>query len=357
MTDLNNMSQADPPVASPRPKLTPASAPVDAVIFAIELGIVDMPEFSSNMISGGLYALKVGTSSARFPLLSSSLQSALRAGLPCTIVTASAPDELLQRLELYGDFSAKDVLADGRLVVYSMQEEFSKKMFRYGADRLVQELVDFKVPERSYLLFDQADDLLSLHDFNLASQQIRILSRWFKQRQITGLLSFSRSSDQKLDTLNTLMDYLTGIARLGGDRDGLELTFLYWRSSPGVIAAKNFSLYLKDTGVYAVSRREVERVPPQPTPEALIPIEIRSELIEPNSALAKSPAIPPHFVHDDKEVEPEESQEHEAESTEPVRSTSFAYRSAMSAPLNDKQSSGPIALKAITKAKRSSLIS
>jgi Cellulose biosynthesis GIL len=357
-------------------KLTPAAAPVDAVIFAFELGIFGMPEFSSNMISGGLYALKVGTSSARFPLLSSSLQSALRSGLPCTIVTASAPDELLQRLELYGDFSAKDVLADGRLVVYSMQDEFSKKMFRYGADRLVQEFVDFKIPERSYLLFDQADDLLSLHDFNLASQQIRILARWFKQRQITGLLSFSRSSDQKLDTLNTLMDYLTGIARLGGDRDGLELTFQYWRASPGVIAARNFNLYLKDTGVYAISRREVERVAPQVVSEPNDdPVDQEARLNEGTVNLTSMVElnVVPEYVPErvpeaESALDSASESDLETESTEitaePTRAAGFVYskasgqsRDAALAAIAEKHNSERVGLKVIAKAKRSSLTS
>jgi Cellulose biosynthesis GIL len=357
-------------------KLTPAAAPVDAVIFAFELGIFGMPEFSSNMISGGLYALKVGTSSARFPLLSSSLQSALRSGLPCTIVTASAPDELLQRLELYGDFSAKDVLADGRLVVYSMQDEFSKKMFRYGADRLVQEFADFKIPERSYLLFDQADDLLSLHDFNLASQQIRILARWFKQRQITGLLSFSRSSDQKLDTLNTLMDHLTGIARLGGDRDGLELTFQYWRASPGVIAARNFNLYLKDTGVYAISRREAERVAPQVVADPNeLAIDQEAHLTEETVNL--NPKVELNVVPENEseleselEIGPDSVTESDLEPgpakvvVEPARAAGFVYskannpsRDAALAAIAEKHNSERVGLKVIAKAKRSSLTS
>jgi Cellulose biosynthesis GIL len=262
-------------------------------------------------------------------LLSSSLQSAIRAGLPCTIVTASAPDELLQRLELYGDFSAKEVLADGRLVVYSMQEEFSKKMFRYGADRLTQELIDFKVPERSFLLFDQADDLLSLHDFNLASQQIKIIAKWFKQRQITGLLSFSRSSDQKLDTLNTLMDYLTGIARLGGDRDGLELTFQYWRASPGVIAARNFNLYQKDTGIYAVSRREVERVPPQA--QALVhpePVDLRLPIDPATVDDKNNEAVVSLEIEDEVDVDTDVDTlpELEVVAVEAARPTTFSYR-------------------------------
>ena len=96
---------------------------------AIGLGISGIPESSSDMISGGLYALNVRTSSARFPLLSGSLRNAMQLGLKCTIVTASAPEDLLQRLEIPGEFSSAELIADGRLSVFSMQDEFGKKVF------------------------------------------------------------------------------------------------------------------------------------------------------------------------------------------------------------------------------------
>jgi Cellulose biosynthesis GIL len=86
-----------------------------------------------------------------------------------------------------------------------------------------------------------------------------MMLEWFKQRQVTGLLAFSQSNDQKLETLNNLLDHLTGIVRLGGDRDGLELTFLYWRSTQGVVAAQNHRLYTNESGFYSTSRRRVER--------------------------------------------------------------------------------------------------
>ncbi len=258
--------------------------------FAIKLGISGLPELSSDMICGGLYAIKVRTPSARFPLLSSSLQGAIESGIRCTVITGSTPEDLLHRLEVPGGFSCTEPLADGRLSVFSMQDEFGKKIFRYGADRLVQELEDFEVPEGSYLLFEQADDLLSLHDVGLAAQQIKILAKWFKRRRITGLMAFSRSNEQKLQTLNTLMDHLTGIAKLGGDRDGLEITFLYWRSTPGVIAARNFRLYTAESGLYAVSRREVERqVKSDMSDEADQPS------LEPSLSPVRTPAVQPPF--------------------------------------------------------------
>lgn len=227
--------------------------------FGIGLGISGLPELNSDMLGGGLYAMSVRTSSARFPLLSGCLQNALNAGLSCMIVTASEPADLLARLDMPNGFSSAGYLADGQLSVFSMQEEFSKKMFLFGADRLVQELESFEAPVGGFLLFEQADELLSLHDVGLALQQVKILAKWCKQRQLTGLLAFSQSNDQKLETLNNLLDHLTGIVRLGGDRDGLELTFLYWRSSQGVVAAQNFPLYTNASGLYSVSRRRIER--------------------------------------------------------------------------------------------------
>jgi hypothetical protein len=77
---------------------------------AISLGISGLPEPTSDMVSGGLYVLSVRTSSTRFPLLSSSLQNALNAGLRCIIVTASEPADLLVRLDTPNGFSSATYL-------------------------------------------------------------------------------------------------------------------------------------------------------------------------------------------------------------------------------------------------------
>jgi hypothetical protein len=228
-------------------------------IFSVNLGIAGMRDVTADMTSGGMYAVHVKTSSARFALLASSLKNALAAGLPCTIITGAAPEDLLQRLEQSMELSVSDLLANGQLFVFSNQDEFSKNMFRYGAARLLRELESFAIPPRSFLIFDQADELLSLHDLYLASQQIKTIAAWFKEHQITALLTFCRSNEQRIEALNALLDDLSGLARLGGDKDGIELTFTYWRSSVEVIAARNFRLYIEQLGNYAVSRRERER--------------------------------------------------------------------------------------------------
>jgi Cellulose biosynthesis GIL len=237
----------------------PRHGQASSTIFTVDLGVSGMRDVTANMISGGMYAIHVRTSSARFPLLASSLQSALATGLPCTIITGANPEDVLQRLQQSGGFDVDELLASNRLMVFSGLDEFSKNMFRYGAERLLRELENFGIPERSFLIFDQADELLSLHDLFLASQQIKTIAAWFKTRQITGLVTFCRSNEQRIEALNALLDDLSGLARLGGDKDGIELTFTYWRTSVEVIAAQNFRLYIETLGTYAVSRRAAER--------------------------------------------------------------------------------------------------
>lgn len=221
----------------------------------IEIGIRGLPELSANMIAGGLYALKAETPSARYPLLAGSLGSALKSGLSCTIIVPSKPEQFIQRIESFGHFDAQQLMGENRLHVFVTQDEFSKKMFRFGADRFAQELAQFGVPENSFLIFDQADELLSLHDISLALDQVESLRKWFSQWKLTGLLVFSRATDEHSETINALMDSLTGVARLGGGKDGLEITFEYWQSPDGTLAAQNYPLKTLDSGLYEVTTR------------------------------------------------------------------------------------------------------
>lgn len=250
------------PVTSPsgEPVATTADPNTSAALLApLTLGIPGLTEDGCDLLPGGMYALKARTATARLPLFAAFLENAVRSGRPCALITASKPDEFLARLQGYWEDSAERMLTDGRLKVFSTQEEVPKKMFRYGADRFMQELGHFGIGPGSVLLYDQADDLLSLHDPLLALQQVEVLAKGFQANQVTTLLSFSRPSDRQEDPFNALMDHFSGISRLGGDRDGLELTFLYWRASRGVTAARNFRLLTDDLGRYqAVEARATE---------------------------------------------------------------------------------------------------
>ena len=250
---MNSTDQLTSEVALTKVRIASGTAALDesfAVYNSLEMGVTGVPAKSCDLILGSMYALKASTSSARFPLFASMLLNAIRAGRRCFLITASKPEEFLARLDAHWEMSSTALIAGGQLTVFSTQAEVNKKIFRYGADRFVQELTSFEITSNAVVLYDQADDLISLHDPFLARQQVEVLAKWFQSNRVTALLSFSKPSERQSDTFNTLMDYFTGIAKLGGDRDGLELTFVYWQGSAGIAVARNFSLQTDDEGHY-----------------------------------------------------------------------------------------------------------
>ena len=221
----------------------------------VRIGIPGLPNLTNNMVQGGLYVLVAETASARFPLFASSLGCSLKDGRRCTAIVPGNPDHFIQRLETLGDMKSHGLLASGQFQLFVMQEEFSKKMFRFGTERFVAELEQFEIPENSYLLFDQADDLISLHDVSLAIEQVDLLSKWLSDHKVTALLTFLRVSEAHAGTINALMDYLTGIVRIGGDEAGLRLGFDYWQSPDGTVAARNFQLLTLENNCYEAAAR------------------------------------------------------------------------------------------------------
>lgn len=223
------------------------------LIQAVRLGIPGLPNLTDSLIAGGLYVLIAETTSARFPILAASLASSLGDGIECRVILPQHPETFIQRIESFGNLNIAHAIQADLLRIFVMQDEFPKKMFRYGAEAFVQELDHFQIPEKSYLLFDQADDLLSLHDIVQALEQVEILRQWALAHQVTVFLIFSRTLESHTNTINALMDNLNGIARLGASRNGLELSFEYWQSLDGAIAARNFLLTTHTSGLYEAS--------------------------------------------------------------------------------------------------------
>ena len=221
----------------------------------VRLCISGLPSLTDSMLSGGVYALIAETPPARFPILASSLDGALRQGLRCTVILPSETeaDAFVKRIDSFKQFVTTDAISAGTLQLFTLQDDFAKNMFRFGAETFARDMDHFQIPADSYLIFDRADELFSLHDVSLAMEQIDILKLWFNQHRITTLLIFTRLVNSGVSTLNAMMDKLTGIVRIGGDRAGLELTFDYWQSQEGTIAAKHHSLSMLESGLYKVS--------------------------------------------------------------------------------------------------------
>lgn len=218
--------------------------------------VPDLPETTDAMIAGGVYALIAETPPARFPLLATALAGCHNQRMVSTLLLPSTPQVFLERLGATG-FRGVDLAVDsGRLQVFQFQDDFAKKMFRFGAEAFTEELDHFGLPANSFLVIDQADELLSLHDMTLSLEQADALGKWARKNKITVLLVFTRVAAMaaSLATLTGLMDYLSGIVRLGGHQDGLDLTFEYWQSPDGTIAAKVYRLGQHETGSYFVRK-------------------------------------------------------------------------------------------------------
>ena len=228
---------------------------------AVRIGIRGLPDNVNSMLGGGLYVLIAKTTSARFPMLASSIASAFEDGLECTLVVPANPAQFIQRIENLARINTSELVAANRLQLFMLQDNFLKKMFQFGASRFVSELEDFAIPENSYLVFDQADELLSLHDISLAYEQVSVLKEWFAKKGVTALLVFSRLTDAHNSTVNAIMDSLDGIVRLGGEREGLELTFDYWQSPTSVTVARSYQLLTLDTGLYESCTKAVVTMP------------------------------------------------------------------------------------------------
>jgi cellulose biosynthesis protein BcsE len=202
-----------------------------------------------------MYALVAEAPPTRYPLMASTLAGALKQNLPCIVILPGQPDDFIERIARFGQFDMQQALVGGQIQIFTMQENFAKSMFRFGAETFCHEMGHFQIPDGSLLIFEQADDLLSLHDVSLAMSQVSVLRHWFHEHNVTVILSFARiaSSSTALAALQCLMDQLGGICRIGGHRDGLEITFDYWHSPEGTVAAKSYPLQTQDSGMLVAS--------------------------------------------------------------------------------------------------------
>ena len=254
---------------------------------ALRLFVSDLPETTDAMLLGGVYAMIAETLPARFPILAGSLAGVVAAGVPATLMLPSDPGSYLERLSQLGFRGADAAIETGLFQVFQFEEDFSKNIFRFGAQSFVGELDSYKLPEQSYLVIEQADELMSLHDIALALEQAEVMEKWAKKHQITILLVFTRAGilSNAQATLSGLMDYLSGIVRLGGRQDGLDLTFEYWQSPDGTIAAKVYGLAIKENGQYRVRKEPPAAAMGTPPGASVTPTATETE--EPDEAPAQ----------------------------------------------------------------------
>ena len=208
-----------------------------------------------NLEPGRVYGLLTDLPSIRYPLLNSMVAGTLASGMPCTLTMATRPEHYLQQLCSPVRFDVNEAFDKRQLNVFVMQEEFQKKMFQIGIDRMLVELDRFGVELGSLVVFDHASVLLNMYDLAIATQQLDAVSAWAEARGHTVLMVFSEGQNANWINPRALLDSLHGISSLEDTPGGLQLRFPYWRFRDGVCSGLTFDIELDIGGEYRV--REV----------------------------------------------------------------------------------------------------
>ena len=229
---------------------------------SIPFGIYGLSHTPANaMESGAVYALDADISALRLPVVSSCIAEALAAGVPCTLVIRSKPDSYLRQLNTPVKFDVAGEIARRHLNVLVMQDEFQKKMFQAGPQRMLDELTHFGVPDRSLVVFEHAGDLLNLYDAKLAQAQIEAISAWCERHRSVALLVFSSIHGRDVVPPEALLDGMAGLARLEQADTGLRVRFPYWQSGGALTTGLSAQLNLDTEGRFIASAPADEAAP------------------------------------------------------------------------------------------------
>ena len=260
------------------------------------LGLPGPPHLMDSMAVGGIYLLMAETASARLPVLSASLAHGLGMGMSCRLLLPQHPEPLIAQLQSFGNLDINQAIRDRKLALFTVQDELCTKMARHGAEAFVKELEHFAFPDGSYLIFDQADELLALHDVTTALNQLDVLKKWAFKHRITFLLTWTHAPNAQAGTPGTLLDKFKGVVGLRTKGASLTLFFDHWQSDEAMVVARSFRLTPLGSGLYTAVSGDVVQDDTRPahkpeqrveTPKAAAP---PAEIVEEAEAKAFYPA-------------------------------------------------------------------
>ena len=221
---------------------------------SLSLGVSGLHDtVAGQMQVGRVYGLDTDVPSIRFPLIASCLASAMGEGVPCTLIVRSKPEHYLESLNTPPKFDMGEVLSRRQLNVFSMQDDFQKKLFQVGPNRMLGELTRYGVESGSLVVFEHASELLNMFDLQYASAQLDAISDWCANQGITALLVFSGTQVRNALPPKALLDGMAGMARMEQGLDGLLISFPYWRSNGQLVSGLLTRLQMSAQGEYIAS--------------------------------------------------------------------------------------------------------
>lgn len=266
-----------------------------APIRYLDLGIGDISSCGAGRMEfGHVYALNTSCPTIRFPLLGSLIGNAVDAGVACSLVLRSRVEEYLEQLNTPPKIDLPQAFTNRSLNVYLMQDDFQKKLFQSGPRRMLDEIVKFGLVENSLLVLEHAPDLLNLHDMSQARSQLDAIADWSRDQNVATLIVFANTEDRRVISPRALLDSMSGLAEFEDDREGLALSFPYWRSCGQVATGERFVLQLSPDGCYSTVDSVVPFAPHEPAPELQHPLKTFIKPSSPAVAATEQPReVPP----------------------------------------------------------------
>lgn len=213
------------------------------------VGIAGLPNPVRTMVPGKTYAVNVRTHAAT-SCQDNSIAEALRDQRSVIAVIRTPAAELLQRLAFHG-IRADEVLKQGRLQILERNGEPSEKLLVHGARHFTDELDFFTLPKNTLLVVEDAEDLFTLSDVHLASEQARIYQQWAQSANATVMLFFSvsRVEPSQIASMRTLSDLFAGVAEFA--QAGIQFSWHinHWQSPFASISHREYAVSFDAEGI------------------------------------------------------------------------------------------------------------
>lgn len=212
------------------------------------LGILGVPTSIDILLNGSIYTAILDSVPAHLSIIIQALKSNLAAGNTCVLVTQMTPGVFLSRAEMSGVDFREDII-QSRLYLFSQECDCASNIFRHGIKRFLQEFDYFKIPKGSFFLFDQAVDLFTMNDQNIAQTQALDYRDWMRSKDNTALFLFLARGEKISESI---LGCFNGVARINQSKTGIEMLIDFWYSQDSAIAAKAFPVSLDTTGLIRI---------------------------------------------------------------------------------------------------------
>ncbi len=213
-----------------------------------KLGIEGLPQPVQTLAEGGVYGLAADQPSIRIPLLAQSISQTVANGQRVVVFSSVENTSYFKRTRLVGcDLSAMARLGQ---VHFVRQRQESDDASGSALKRMLSELRYFKLPERSLLLIDLADELLQCLDLAQLGLAVGMLNAWAETDKHSVLLAFSLSGlgPKAFANLKTCSETFAGFAVIRSAEDDTVLNIRHWFGLKGPASRASFSLTVSEDG-------------------------------------------------------------------------------------------------------------